>query len=119
MRKVAVFAWLFMLLATIVALFWQSEWVYSLPTPVPHNYQVVEPGARIDVAQKLPSHSTKPIFLHFYNHDCPCSRFNNPHFRSLVNQFGNKITFVIVPVTRRKLTSHDILKKFDLGTPIP
>jgi hypothetical protein len=118
MRKVAVLTWLFILLATIVALFWQCEWVYSLPTPVPRNYRVIDPGTPIHVNYTLPFKKDKPVLLHFYNPDCPCSRFNIPHFKSLVNQFGDKISFAIVPVTRKKLTGPDILKKFDLDIPV-
>jgi thiol-disulfide isomerase/thioredoxin len=118
MRKVAVLIWLGMLLATIVAVFWQYEWVYSLPTPVPNNYRVVDVGASININHTLPFKTDKPVMLHFYNPDCPCSRFNIPHFKSLVNQFGHKIAFAIVPVTRKKWTTHDILKKFDLNIPV-
>jgi thiol-disulfide isomerase/thioredoxin len=118
MRKVALLTWLFILLAIIVAVFWQYEWVYSLPTPVPNNYRAIDRGTPINVSQILPFKKDKPVLLHFYNPDCPCSRFNIPHFKSLVNQFGDKITFAIVPVTRKKLTAHDILKKFDLDIPV-
>lgn len=118
MRKVALLTWLFILLAIIVAVFWQYEFVYSLPTPVPNNYQVIDPGTPINVSHILPLKKDKPVLLHFYNPDCPCSRFNIPHFKSLVNQFGDKITFAIVPVTRKELTAHDILKKFDLDLPV-
>ena len=118
MRKVALLTWLFILLAIIVAVFWQYEWKYSLPTPVPPNYQVIDSGTPINVSYTLPFKKDKPVLLHFFNPDCPCSRFNIPHFKSLVNQYGDKITFAIVPVTRRKLTIRDVLKKFDLNVPV-
>lgn len=118
MRKVAMLTWLFILLAIIITVFWQYEWVYSLPTPVPHNYRAIEPGTPINVSHTLPFKKDKPVLLHFYNPDCPCSKFNIPHFKSLVGQFHDKITFAIVPVTRKKLTAHDILKKFDLDIPV-
>lgn len=117
MRKVALLTWLFILFAIIVAVFWQYEFVYSLPTPVPNNYRAIDPGTPINVSH-IPLKKDKPVLLHFYNPDCPCSRFNIPHFKSLVNQFGDKITFAIVPVTRKELTAHDILKKFDLDIPV-
>lgn len=118
MRKVALLTWLFILLAIIIAVFWQYEWVYSLPTPVPSNYRVIEPGTSINVSHTLPFKKDKPVLLHFYNPNCPCSQFNIPHFKSLVSQFHDKIMFAIVPVTRKKLTAHDILKKFDLDIPV-
>jgi len=118
MRKVFVLTWLIVLLATVVVLFWYNEWVYSLPTPVPENYKVVDTGTSVDIASKLSFKPDKPVFLHFYNPDCPCSRFNIPHFKSLVKQYGNKIQFVIVPVTPKKYKTEEILKKFDLEIPV-
>lgn len=118
MRIVAVMIWLLMLLTCIIALYWHIEGVYRLPTPVPHNYQEVKPGAAIDINHKLPFKTDKPVFLHFYNPDCPCSRFNVPHFTSLVKAYGDKINFAIVPVTRKNLTANDILKKFNIAVPV-
>lgn len=118
MRKLAIAAWLLVLLATVVVLFWHNEWVYSLPTPVPINYRVVNPGTAVNITHKLPVKTGKPVFLHFYNPDCPCSRFNIPHFNALVKQYGKDVQFVIVPVTKKKLTANDILKKFDVQVPV-
>jgi hypothetical protein len=118
MRKIAVIIWLLVLLTTIVTLFWRNEWVYSLPTPVPENYQPVRKGTILDITTKLPFKTDIPVLLHFYNPDCPCSRFNIPHFKSLVAQYESKIRFVIIPVTHKKMTASDILKKFDLNIPV-
>ncbi|THU41276.1 AhpC/TSA family protein [Niastella caeni] len=118
MRKVAVITWLLVLLTTIVALFWHNEWVYRLPTPVPNNYRRVEPGTAINENNKLPFTTNKPVFLHFFNPDCPCSRFNIPHFKSLVKTYSHQITFAIVPVTRKRITANEILKKFGFAIPV-
>jgi len=118
MRKAAVFTWLLVLLATIAVLFWRNEWIYSLPTPVPANYKAIEPGATINVAHLLPFKTQRPVFLHFFNPDCPCSRFNIPHFISLVKQYGDQVSFAIVPVTTKKFTTADIQKKFNLNIPV-
>jgi len=118
MRKVAVMTWLLILLACIIALYWHIEGIYRLPTPVPRNYKEVKPGAVVDINHKLPFKTDKPVFLHFYNPDCPCSRFNVPHFTSLVKSYGDKINFAIVPVTHRNITANEILKKFNLSVPV-
>ena len=118
MRKVAVITWLLALLAFIIVLFWHYEYIYKQPTPVPQNYRNVKTGTTISIANKLPVTSGKPVFLHFYNPHCPCSRFNIPHFNSLVQQYGEKVQFVIVPVTPKKLTATDLLKKFDVQVPV-
>lgn len=118
MRRVAIYIWLTILLLAIVALFWQNELVYSLPTPVPENYRVVNPGEKINFAGKVKS-KNRPLFLHFFNPDCPCSRFNISYFKSLVKQYGNEVTFAIVVLSSNKnYTSKTIQEKFDLTIPV-
>jgi hypothetical protein len=117
MRKVIVITCLAILSLGIVALFWRNEWVYSLPTPVPEAYQVVETGADVDLAGKFQSNG-KPLFLHFFNPDCPCSRFNIAHFKSLVKQYGKEVNFGIVALTKKNYSAKDIQGKFDLQIPV-
>jgi hypothetical protein len=118
MRKLAVLTWLLVLLVCIVALFWRNEWIYSFPTPVPLNYKPVTTGTPIHIARSLPLPAGKPVLLHFYNPDCPCSRFNVPHFKSLVRQYGNEVNFVIVPITSKEYTVREIQNKFGLDIPV-
>jgi len=40
--------------------------------------------------------SGRPLFLHFFNPDCPCSRFNQDHVRDLIRAHGHDATFVAV-----------------------
>jgi hypothetical protein len=118
MRKTAVIIWLSLLFTGIIALFWRNEWVYSLPTPIPRNYQPVNPGEEVPVAAKLRPAGNKPLFLHFFNPDCPCSRFNIAHFRSLVRQYGNEANFEIVVISNKKYSAKDIQEKFDVTVPV-
>ncbi|HXL55264.1 MAG TPA: thioredoxin fold domain-containing protein [Chitinophagaceae bacterium] len=118
MRKWTVVIWLILIFGGIIALFWRNEWVYSLPTPIPKNYAVVNPGDHIDIAAKLNLNNNKPLFLHFFNPDCPCSRFNIPHFKSLVKQYGNEANFAIVIMSNKDYTEKEIQKKFDLSIPV-
>lgn len=118
MRKSIVKIWLLLLFAVIVALFWHNEFVYSLPTPVPVNYKEVKPGEQIDFKGKIETGS-HPLFLHFFNPDCPCSRFNITHFKSLVKQYGKEVTFKIVVMSADKeYTAKQIQDKFDLNIPV-
>lgn len=118
MRKGAIIIWLIILFAGIVALFWYNQLVYSLPTPLPTNYKVVNPGEKIELSSKIKS-GTKPVFLHFFNPDCPCSRFNITYVKSLVKQYGKEVTFAIVVMTTNKdYTAEDIREKFDLNVPV-
>ena len=115
MRKWFVILWLSFILSGIAGLFWRLQWVYSLPTPVPVNYKPVKLGEPIDVGWKR---ETKPLFLHFFNPDCPCSRFNIPHFNSLVKLYGDKVDFAIVPMSSRAVTIKEIQDRFDLDIPV-
>src|SRR6185295_4836651 len=120
MKKSVAIIWLILLFSGIAVVFWHSEWVYSLPTPVPENHKAVDLGEVIDVTGELKSNNNKPIFLHFFNPDCPCSRFNIPHFKSLVKQYGNDVTFVIVPLIKsgQHYTDKEIQDKFGLTIPV-
>lgn len=73
-------------------IFWQQELKYTLPTPVPASYIPVFFEEEIH----LPVMQTAPVFLHFFNPDCPCSRFNRKHVNELVFQFKDKIKFKVV-----------------------
>jgi len=98
-------------------MFWRNEWVYSLPTKVPDHYQTVLPGSIVDLGGRF-KQGDKPLFLHFFNPDCPCSRFNVPQFKSLVKQYGKDVNFGIVVMTTKNYTAREIQDKFDLQVPV-
>ena len=118
MKKMIVIVWLILLLAAISGLFWRNEWVYSLPTPVPQHYKPVNPGQVIDLGPLVYSSNKKPLFLHFFNPDCPCSRFNIAHFKSLVKEYGKEADFMIVVMSNQAYTVKDIQEKFETGVPV-
>ncbi|HEY4205759.1 MAG TPA: hypothetical protein VGM31_03060 [Puia sp.] len=122
MNKGMVLAWLLILLTGIAAIFWRTAWVYALPTPVPTNYHPIVAGAKINWPARsrelLPS-DNRPLLLHFFNPDCPCSRFNVPHFRDLVKQYGAKVSFALILMTDKDYSPDDIRHRFDLPGNIP
>jgi hypothetical protein len=118
MRKGMVVIWLAFVFAAITALFWHDDWVYGQPTPVPQNYRCVSPGRVIALPSEWKPANDKPVFLHFFNPHCPCSRFNIEHFRSLVKQYGQKVNFAIVVMTNKNYTAKEVLKKFDISIPV-
>lgn len=118
MRKGTVIAWLGLLFAGIIAFFWYTDWVYRLPTPVPENYREVTNGAVIKLPAKLNSGNNKPVFLHFFNPGCPCSRFNIAHFKSLVKQYDDEVDFAIVVMSNREYTEKEIQNQFDTTLPV-
>jgi len=117
MKKLLVCTWLAMLLIAACALFWYNDLIYQLPTPVPPGYKPVANGTVIPIKGSLAAAHDKPVFLHFYNPSCPCSRFNAPHFRSLVQQFGRQADFAVVVLNANGVTAQQIQQK--LGVEIP
>jgi hypothetical protein len=120
MKKWFLVVWLGVIGSGIAFLFWYNEWQYSLPTPVPENYHAVNTGTRIQI-KDIPGleQNAKPLFLHFFNPECPCSRFNITHFKSLVKEYGSKVNFVVVALNKQKhYTEQDIQDRFDLALPI-
>jgi hypothetical protein len=118
MKKLLLIIWLVLLFFGMGALFWYNELVYHLPTPVPKNYKPVYPGEVIALKGALKNNNSKPVFLHFFNPDCPCSRFNISNFQSLVKQYGRQVNFVIVIMSKKTYTPKEIQDKFNLNIPV-
>lgn len=110
MKKPILIIWLGVLFTGIIALFWYQEWIYQLPTPVPEGYQFVKINDVVDI-KVLATTSGRPALLHFFNPKCPCSRFNIPHFKSLVRQYGSKVDFIVVVMSEKKYTISEIQNK--------
>ncbi|MFM1872576.1 MAG: hypothetical protein RL398_1998 [Planctomycetota bacterium] len=87
-------------LAATVAVFWHRDVKYSLPTPVPEAHAPPAIGSRPTIDAALAAlgvaQDRRPTLLHFYNPDCPCSRFNRDHLQSLVRKYGERVRFVAV-----------------------
>jgi hypothetical protein len=122
MRKKLAIAWLILLSLTVGSLYWRMAWQYSLPTPIPAHYHAVEKGTPIHLSGAAGAglqQADKPLFLHFFNPDCPCSRFNMPQFRALVQQYGDQVNFAIVVMSPKTFTPEQLQKKFNLPHAIP
>lgn len=118
MKKGAVIIWLGLLFTGVSAFFWYNDLVYRLPTPVPENYKAVSTSATINLEPALKSDNNKPVFLHFFNPVCPCSRFNIAHFKSLVKQYADEASFAIVVMSNKEYTEKEIQNKFDIKLPV-
>jgi len=119
-RKGIVISWLSILVVVVGGLFWYNEYIYSLPTPIPVSYKLVKNNEHITILNKLKPDPSKPVFLHFFNPDCPCSRFNAPHFRDLVKKYGDQMTFVAVPMIMlgQQYTDDEIREKLGVNIPV-
>ena len=117
-KKLLLTLWFSLLLFAVGYLFWQNEFKYSLPTPVPQHYKAVAMGSKIELGACCPF-DQKPIFIHFFNPDCPCSRFNVPHVKDLIKKYGNQMHFKIVVLNKVKsFTIAEIQEKFDAKIPV-
>ena len=121
LRKALTISWLAFLATAVGLVFWHTALKYSLPTPVPANYHDVPRGTavRLPASAERVWGKTKPLFLHFFNPDCPCSRFNMPQFRALVERYSRQVSFAIVVMSPKQYTAAQLQKKFDLPYPIP
>jgi hypothetical protein len=118
MRKWMAITLLLASTTAIGAIFWATEWKYSLPTPVPKDYKDVSAGTQIHLGNTLVTGS-KPLMLHFFNPSCPCSRFNIPHIQSLIKKYKDRIDFAIVVMSNKEnLTAEDICEKFNAKIPV-
>jgi hypothetical protein len=118
MKKWIATAWLTLLLGLIFGFFWYNQLRYSLPTPIPANYKNVQNGHKVALARNLHFQNNKPIFLHFFNPDCPCSRFNIDQFKALVKTYHNQVNFALVLMTSKPFTSKEIQNRFGITVPI-
>ncbi|WPO77934.1 redoxin domain-containing protein [Flavobacterium sp. KACC 22761] len=117
MKKLLLGLWFSVLLAAISVLFWKNEYQYSLPTPIPSNYHPIAMGSKIDL--KCCTMDQKPVFVHFFNPECPCSRFNIPYVAELIKKYGDRINFKIVVINNEKsVTIKEIQQKFDAKIPV-
>jgi CheY-like chemotaxis protein len=94
-RTLATIAITLLLLGSIGLALWEADGRYGLPTPRPPA--LVQPASIApDVLARLRAAAgarspAEPLLVHFYNPDCPCSRFNRDHVVGLVDEFGARV----------------------------
>lgn len=111
--------WVTVIFSGIGYIFWYTDLQYSLPTPIPKGYHPIERGSYVDLAGTIPLPQNKPVFIHFFNPSCPCSRFNITHFKSLVKLYGDRVSFAMVVLNKNEtFTEKEIQEKYDLNIPV-
>lgn len=96
MRITIVATLLVLCAAGIGFIFWKQELKYALPTPVPVNYKSVSVKEIINLSDRIDIPQGTSVYLHFFNPECPCSRFNIKHFNYLSSQFKSKVKVIAV-----------------------
>jgi len=104
MKKIALIVILSGIVVSIGAIFWYQEMQYLMPTPVPVGYKVILPEDLIQYDTALiPEQHKNPKLLHFFNPECPCSRFNLKHFQALNKRYNDEIDFYVVVDSEEKI----------------
>jgi hypothetical protein len=79
---------------------WEQDWKWGLPTERPANLRQPPVGGHLDLPQTVAAHWSpaheRPLYLHFFNPDCPCSRFNQDHVRDLIRAHRGQVTIIAV-----------------------
>jgi len=92
-------------------LFWSQELKYALPTPVPANFHARAVAETIDLRELTHFDNSRPVFLHFFNPDCPCSRFNIKHFKSLVAEYSDQVqVYAVIPAYADLDRAHSMIE---------
>jgi hypothetical protein len=77
---------------------WIQDWKWGLPTPRPTGLVQMPIGSHVALPERITAITSRaadrPVFLHFFNPECPCSRFTEDHIRSLIRVHGRGSTFV-------------------------
>jgi hypothetical protein len=118
LRLVLVALWACLCLGGVGTVFWYQDWRYALPTPVPADHRAPAVGERVGrpaaIAAALGPAAGRPAVLHFFNPDCPCSRFNLDHLRDLVRDFAGRVDFALVVQLDPERTAHRAPDGLDL-----
>lgn len=104
-RKIATVCWVGLCLAGVGVVFWIEDWRYALPTTKPTDYTSALVGVVTELPPELAAHAPRgrPALLHFFNPECPCSRFNYEHVRRLACQFDGSLSLVLVAESADRL----------------
>ncbi|WP_407425579.1 TlpA family protein disulfide reductase [Arcticibacter sp.] len=106
------------IMSSIGGIFWYQAWIYSLPTELPASYKAVDRGTLIRLEKHVLVEKGKPVFIHFFNPDCPCSRFNLKEFKSIASNRTSEASFVVVVLSPEKIKAEEIKKQFHLDMPV-
>ena len=96
------------LFGIVLTIFWVQQMQFLLPTPIPADHREVPLGVQPVLSDWEISANTEMSLLHFYSADCPCSRFNLTHFKSLVRQFGDQVKFYVVTQSSDTSIAEDV-----------
>ena len=98
--------------------FWHQELKYARPTPRPAEFKDVSLGTPIDIQLPGLSERKEGTVLHFFNPDCPCSRFDMAHFQKMARKYQDKISFGVILQAEKAEDVEAFRDKYALNLPI-
>ncbi|MDX1957577.1 MAG: redoxin domain-containing protein [Leptospiraceae bacterium] len=111
-KPVLVLSAVLALYGVVALIFYFEDLRYSLPTPKPENFSLIPENTKVSLPQ---FQIKKPTLVHFFNPECPCSKFNFNHIKELKKDYLGKIDFIFVLETKSKNGMIKFKEKFDLG----
>lgn len=103
------------ILSGIGWLFWKESIRYTLPAKKPAHLVSLQRGSKIDIPFAL----QKPLFLHFHNMECPCSRFNISELEDLIISYRDRVDFRVILITNGdKDSKRNFERKYSLNIPV-
>jgi AhpC/TSA family len=116
--KIILFSLISLLLFGVIGYaFWDQELKYALPTPKPIAFRDVKVGEKVDLRNYVKA-SPGNVMLHFYNPDCPCSRFNMKDFEEMAMNFGREIQFFVVVQSDDDDAAEKFKQKYEMDIPV-
>ncbi|PIB35963.1 hypothetical protein BFP72_11435 [Reichenbachiella sp. 5M10] len=117
--KIIVFTLSAMLILTCIGwLFWQHEMRYALPTPVPLGHVEVGVGEYVGVSDLMEIDRSRYSLLHFFNAECPCSRFNMRDFQRLARVYQDSVQAYVIVQSEDAEAVAEFRDKYELDLPV-
>lgn len=108
-----------LLFLSIGFVFWNQNWKYLMPTPIPKDYQPILPTTKLKLGKAIHFQADRPVFLYFFSPDCPCSKFNLSQFKDLVAKYKGQVDFYgVLFVEDDTYTVDDFYKQYDIQIPL-
>ncbi len=87
-------------------IFYTQELQYWLPTPVPANYEEVPIGQLVSLND---FDEGRKKFIHFFNPNCPCSKFNFATYQELLKNYSKDFDcYAVVQNTLEGISAADL-----------
>lgn len=88
-KLLLIICFLILIFSSVISLFYQEQIKTLLPAETPIGYVPTVYGQVFDIKA-----SKKLKLIHFFNPDCPCSKFNTKHIKYLAEKYKDQVEFV-------------------------